>query len=336
MLNDKFKISIVVPVYNLEGYLSPCLDSLINQTYKNLEIILVDDGSTDNSRDIIEDYKKKDSRIISLYKKNTGVSDTRNKGIDIASGDYIGFVDGDDFAEPEMFEHLLDNAIKYNADISHCGYQMVFPSHIDYYYNTGKLVVQDNKQAVIDVIKGEFIEPGIWNKLYKKSVLSNVRMPVDIRINEDFLFNVEAFKNAECSVYEDKPYYHYILRKGSAATSGVSEHKVFDGKIVRERICEIFKDDNEVYPYALDNLLFSCISIMRTMVVNKSARIYKKKTKPIKQDISRLYKECKTLGILSKRMKMDCLMIKYCPFAFNMLYKVYDLIFKTSSKYEVK
>ena len=115
-----------MPCYNIREYLPRCIESILAQTYKNLEIILISDGSTDGTDEIIREYAKKDSRIIPIFKENSGVSDTRNRGLDIATGDYIGFVDGDDYIEPEMYETLLKNAIENNADISHCGYQMVF------------------------------------------------------------------------------------------------------------------------------------------------------------------------------------------------------------------
>lgn len=137
MLNN-IKISLIVPCYNIRKYLPRCIESILAQTYKNLEIILISDGSTDGTDEVIREYAKKDSRIIPIFKQNSGVSDTRNRGLDIATGDYIGFVDGDDYIEPEMYETLLKNAIENNADISHCGYQMVFPSRVDYYYNTEK------------------------------------------------------------------------------------------------------------------------------------------------------------------------------------------------------
>ena len=233
--NSKYKISVIVPVYNIAEYLPRSLDSILSQTHRNTEVIVIDDGSSDGSGDIIREYEKKDSRVKGIFKKNSGVSDTRNAGIECAAGDYISFVDGDDYIEPEMLEHLLENALKYGADISHCGYQMVFPSRVDYYYNTGKLMVQDKRQGIRDLMKGELVEPGIWNKLYKREVIGSVRMPSDIRINEDYLFNVEVFLNSEKSVFEDKPFYHYILRENSAATSKLSEKKLFDGITVRER-----------------------------------------------------------------------------------------------------
>lgn len=336
ILQQDKKISVIIPVYNIAKYLPRCLDSVINQTYKNLEIIVVDDGSTDNSREIIEKYVEKDSRIIKIFKDNSGVSDTRNKGIDIATGDYIGFVDGDDYIEPEMYEFLLSNALKYDADISHCGYQMIFPSRIDYYYNTGKIMIQDNKKGIIDLLEGTLIEPGIWNKLYKRSVVQNTRMPSDIKNNEDYFFNVMVFANAKKSVFEDKPLYHYILRKNSATTAPISEHKFFDCEIVRERIVEYFKDDDEIYKIALNNLLRSQINIIRGFATNKATKIFLHRKKEIKDKIKKLYSEMKSKGILTRRAKIDCILILYCPVLFNVIYKLYNSISGIDKKYEVK
>ena len=131
-MNCDKKISIIIPAYNIAPYLPRCLDSVLEQTYTNLEIIVVDDGSKDDTRAVIEEYAERDNRIVPVYKENTGVSDTRNKGLDVATGDYIGFIDGDDYIEKNMYEVLMSNAIKYNADISHCGYKLKFPEN-EYY-----------------------------------------------------------------------------------------------------------------------------------------------------------------------------------------------------------
>lgn len=251
-------ISVIVPAYNIAEFLPRCLDSILNQTYSNLEVIVISDGSTDETNDIIKEYAEKDSRIVPIFKVNSGVSDTRNKGLEIAKGDYIGFVDGDDYIEPNMYEILLNNAIENDADISHCGYQMVFPTRVDYYYNTGKKVTQDNKEGIRDIIVGDYVEPGIWNKLYRKSIIENVFMPVDIKINEDVLFNFYAFTKSQKSVYEDLPLYHYILRKGSAATSKVNTNKLYDPIKVRK---EIFEFCLKNYDKEIQSLALSLIHI---------------------------------------------------------------------------
>ena len=120
-MNNNPKISVIVPVYKVEKYLDRCVESIVNQTYKNLEIILVDDGSPDNCPVMCDEWAEKDERIRVIHKENGGLADARNAGMNIATGDYIGFVDSDDWIEPNMYEVLLKNALKYDADISRCG-----------------------------------------------------------------------------------------------------------------------------------------------------------------------------------------------------------------------
>lgn len=233
---DKILISVVIPAYNIAPYIGRCLDSMIAQEYKNLEFIVVNDGSTDNTGEIIDQYAKCDCRIKTIHKENGGVTSARITGIRSSKGAYIGFVDGDDYVDPDMFGRLLNNALKYKADISHCGYKMVFPNRIDYYYNTGRFVEQDKITGLKNLLEGSFIEPGLWNKLYHKTLfhhlLNDDVMPQSIKINEDVLMNYWLFKEANCSIYEDFCPYHYILRKGSAATSKLNENKLKDPILV--------------------------------------------------------------------------------------------------------
>ena len=164
-----------------------------------------------------EEYKNKDNRVTVIDKKNEGACIARNTGIHLAKGDYIGFVDGDDTVDDDMFETLVKNAIDYNADISHCGYKMVFPSRTDYYYNTCDIVIQDNHKGLKDLLKADRVEPGLWNKIYKSSLFEDIRLNEKIRYNEDLLANFYLFKKAKKSVFYDKCLYNYMIRKGSAA-----------------------------------------------------------------------------------------------------------------------
>lgn len=327
-------ISVIVPAYNIVDYLPRCLDSILNQTYSNLEVIVISDGSTDGTNEVIKKYAEKDDRIVPIYKENSGVSDTRNKGLDIAEGDYIGFVDGDDYIEPNMYETLLNNLLENDADISHCGYQMVFPSRVDYYYNTGKKVIQNNQKGIRDLLVGDYVEPGLCNKLYRKEVLAGLKMPNDIRINEDVLFNFYAFGNSKSSFYEDKPFYHYILRRGSAATAKVNDNKLFDPIKVRREIfeysCKYY--NNDIQSLAYTSYLGSIISLYRTIKVNKIsdknniAKEYMKEIKTVKQKF-----------VLSNRTKIEKFMFFYLAPLHMFIYKIYDkFISKNSSKYEVK
>lgn len=333
MLNN-IKISLIVPCYNIREYLPRCIESILAQTYKNLEIILISDGSTDGTDEVIREYAKKDSRIIPIFKQNSGVSDTRNRGLDIATGDYIGFVDGDDYIEPEMYETLLKNAIENNADISHCGYQMVFPSRVDYYYNTGKKVIQDNKKGIRDIIVGDYVEPSPCIKIYRKNIVNNLRMPINIKINEDVLFNFYAFVNSKKSVYEDLPFYHYILRKGSAATSKINQNKLFDPVRVRKEIFEysLKNLDNEIQSVAYSSYLNSIINLYR-VVSNSKLKEYKEESFILKGQI----KEIKGKFMLSKRIKTERFLFFHCTGLLMFTYKIYDkLLSKNTNKYEVK
>lgn len=333
MLNN-IKISLIVPCYNIRKYLPRCIESILAQTYKNLEIILISDGSTDGTDEVIREYAKKDSRIIPIFKQNSGVSDTRNRGLDIATGDYIGFVDGDDYIEPEMYETLLKNAIENNADISHCGYEMVFPSRVDYYYNTGKKVIQDNKKGIRDIIVGDYVEPSPCIKIYRKNIVNNLRMPINIKINEDVLFNFYAFVNSKKSVYEDLPFYHYILRKGSAATSKINQNKLFDPVRVRKEIFEysLKNLDNEIQSVAYSSYLNSIINLYR-VVSNSKLKEYKEESFILKAQI----KEIKGKFMLSKRIKTERFLFFHCTGLLMFTYKIYDkLLSKNTNKYEVK
>lgn len=238
-------ISVIIPAYNIETYIERCLKSVCGQTYDNLEIIVVDDGSLDKTGDIIDKFAKRDSRVISIHKKNGGVSAARNTGLDIAKGDYIGFVDGDDVIEADMYELLLQNAQKYQADISHCGYQMVFPNRVDYYYNTGEIRIQNQYQGVYDLIKADKIEPGLCNKLYKRELISNNRLDDTIKINEDLLYNYRLFKIVEKSVFQDVPKYSYMVRDNSASTSNVNKNKLEDPLSVIQKMME--QETGEIY-----------------------------------------------------------------------------------------
>lgn len=335
MLNkNNIKISLIVPCYNIRKYLPRCIESILAQTYKNLEIILISDGSTDGTDEVIREYAKKDSRIIPIFKQNSGVSDTRNRGLDIATGDYIGFVDGDDYIEPEMYETLLKNAIENNADISHCGYQMVFPSRVDYYYNTGKKVIQDNKKGIRDIIVGDYVEPSPCIKIYRKNIVNNLRMPINIKINEDVLFNFYAFVNSKKSVYEDLPFYHYILRKGSAATSKINQNKLFDPVRVRKEIFEysLKNLDNEIQSVAYSSYLNSIINLYR-VVSNSKLKEYKEESFILKGQI----KEIKGKFMLSKRIKTERFLFFYCTGLLMFTYKIYDkFLSKNTNKYEVR
>lgn len=324
-------LSIVVPAYNIENYIGRCLDSLINQTYTNLEIIVVDDGSTDDTLSIIKDYEKKDKRIIVIHKENEGVSVTRLTGMKKAQGTYIGFVDGDDIVENNMFELLMKNAIKYQTDISHCGYVMDFPDgHSDYYYNTGKRIIQNNAEALKDLLEGKFIEPGLWNKIYKKKLIDNFilnRYMEDYSIKnlEDLLINYYLFKNSNKAVFEDVCLYHYTLRKSSAAT-GVSRNK-FEDPIKVMKI--LMGEETNV---ELSNVIYK--RYIGALITNFNQKAYKDISQKSKID---LIKELKNRNQyhMSKKNKLITIGICYFEIGYKFIRYMYEKITKIDQKYDV-
>ena len=242
MKNDL--ISIIVTAYNVEKYVSRTIDSLLNQTYSLIEIICVDDGSSDNTYSILQNYAKKDSRVKAYTKTNEGVTKARKFGFEKANGEYIGFTDADDIVDADMFQRLYDNLINYCADISHCGYVVDnLNGTKEYFYNTGCLAQQDKKSGVESLISGSF-EPGLCNKLYKYDLLHNLFqndiMDYSIKMNEDVLMNYFLFKEANSSVIEDVCLYHYVKREGSATVSGFNK----DYSLDKIKVKQIIRDDS--------------------------------------------------------------------------------------------
>lgn len=231
------KISVIVPVYNVEADLPRCLDSILAQTHPYIEIVTVDDGSPDNSGKILDHYAEKYPNIHVIHKENGGVTSARLRGVEEASGQWIGFVDGDDEIEPDMYERLFANAQKYGADISHCGYQMVFADgRVNYFHNTGTVEVHNKTKALQELLSGQRIEPGLCNKLFRKELFQSWEMDKSIRINEDLLMNYYLFSNAEVSVFDDWCPYHYIVRSASASRAKLNPHKIYDPIRVKEII----------------------------------------------------------------------------------------------------
>lgn len=188
----KIKISVIIPIYNVEQYLSQYLDSIINQTYTNLEIILINDGSTDNSEKICNQYKLLDPRIIVIHKTNGGLSDARNTGIKIATGDYISFVDADDFIDKNMYTILFQKINTTNADIiwyNHYNYQSsneISKSSI-FVQEKQYLLPKDNYKFQYDLLNKYHLIGYCWNKLYKKSIFNSILFPYNRKCEDGFI-----------------------------------------------------------------------------------------------------------------------------------------------------
>ncbi len=324
-MNENPLISVIVPAYNVEKWLSRCLDSILNQTYKNIEIVVIDDGSKDNTKSLIDEYSHKYKNIVPVYQENQGVSYARINGIKSANGEWIGFVDSDDEIELDMYEMLLKNALKYQADISHCGYQMVFENKINYFYNTGRIVIQDNSTGLKDLLEGKFIEPGLWNKIFHKNLFKDLLdsdvMDLSIKINEDLLMNYYLFKESRLSVFEDQCKYHYIVRKNSASREKLNLNKIYDPIKVKEII--VNDKNDEIKAIAKRVYLYTCINVYNSLVINKEKQFSKDKKKIRKKIIN-----CNSYQLLSKKHKILYVLIKYVPHMYDVIYRIYEKHFQ--------
>lgn len=224
------KISVIVTVYNIGQYLEKCVASIRRQTYRNLEIILVDDGSTDKSGIMCDRFAEDDNRIIVIHKKNGGPGDARNIGAKAATGEYITYVDGDDWIDTEMYEAMLCAIETYQADTAICRYRGIYPDRVDD-GSTDKLVVFEGREALkayIEEDEGYQIQNAAWNKMYRREFTEELQFPKG-KWYEEIVYTAKLFEMSHRTVYLDKAYYNYVLeRPGSIMTAGVNERILTD------------------------------------------------------------------------------------------------------------
>lgn len=238
---DNYLISIIVPVYNVEKFLSRCVDSILTQTYQNWELILVDDGSPDSSPAICDEYASRDSRIKVIHKKNGGQAEARNRGMDIATGDYIMFVDSDDYVHPNMLKTMLDVAIHEGADIVQCSYLQgdadIFPQ-----ISERKTLHTFDNHSIFSSTKQKII---LWAKLYKKSLWNGIRIPVGIYYEDD-ASTWQLYYKSNKIVVLDIPYYYYYANQGGTMAMHRKNTSLDFIKIYKERISFFIKRNEKL------------------------------------------------------------------------------------------
>ena len=236
------KVSIVVPIYKVEKYLRRCVDSIINQTYRNLEIILVDDGSPDKCGQIIDEYKEKDSRIISLHKKNGGLSDARNYGMKYVTGEYIFFLDSDDYIKSETIETLINLSLKYQADIVQGGFYYKYENYLlyddRYYKEDSDPIILDNKELMYELIVNERVKNFAWGKLYKTDLIKDLLFEKGV-LFEDVFWAHNVMSRVKKYVICHKPLTYYVQREDSiVANYSVRNLDIIKGMKVRHKFIE--------------------------------------------------------------------------------------------------
>lgn len=252
-------ISVIVPVYKVEKYLNRCVQSIINQTYQNLEIILVDDGSPDNCPAMCDAWAAKDNRVKVIHKKNGGLSDARNAGMAIASGELMGFVDSDDWITPDMYQHLHDLMEVGNSDIAACGVETVWddgtPSRI---LTKSGCCVLNQEEAMQAIIEESWLKQPVWYKLYKTALIQDIPFPVG-KYHEDVFWSYQAVGNAQGISISDKVCYFYSQRSGSIMGEGYSLKRLDAIEAKKQRMFYVHELFPSLEPLAQIDLLFTCM-----------------------------------------------------------------------------
>ena len=240
-------ISIIVPIYNAEKYLNQCIESILEQTYENIELILVNDGSKDKSLEICNIWSKKDKRVVAINKTNGGVASARNAGLDIAKGQLITFVDNDDIVEKNIYEKMYSDMLTHNADIVMCNSRSFtsLESRSDKGYQNYEPFEISNKELVHRMLSFEKIFcSSVWSKLYTKEIIGNVRFKEEITLGDDYYFNGVIYPKVKCFYYNATPLYNYRIREGSICRSGVGAH-FFD----KYKVAGFLKEELQQYDF---------------------------------------------------------------------------------------
>lgn len=252
-------ISVIVPVYNMEQYLERCVNSIVDQTYRNLEIILVDDGSTDRSPRMCDEYAQKDGRIKVVHKVNGGLSDARNAGLQAATGTYIGYVDSDDWIEPQMYQRMYEACIEHQAQVAVCCYAKIYRDHVDREGN-GQVTVFDREGILKAYLADQpeyVVYNSVWSKLFAREVVEGVLFPVG-KNSEDIMYTTKAFCKLEKAVYIDECLYDYVLDREGSIMNVNRTQRMFQDEIpfwrehitcIRERVSKDMGDMAAYYFY---------------------------------------------------------------------------------------
>lgn len=235
------KVSVIIPVYKVEEYISKCMESVLNQTHTNLEIILVDDGSPDNSGKMCDEFALRDQRVKVIHKENGGVSSARNVALDVVSGDYVAFIDSDDYIDEKHIENLVLLSEETETQMQICGHFVVDEQENKRIQNlNGVQEILCQKDAVGKLMSSQFYCGFLWNKLYSTKVIRdcNLRFDTSISIAEDLLFNLRYMSKIDKVIYNPTPTYYYLQRISSATNSKVLTEKKLSAIVAYEKISE--------------------------------------------------------------------------------------------------
>lgn len=257
-------LSIIVPVYNKERFIDECIQSILNQTLTDFELILVNDGSTDGSYTVCKKFAERDSRIRLIDQRNGGASAARNKGIDNANGKYIGFIDADDTIEPDMYELLIRNAEAGNADISVCRLQVFFPNKRITPSQSAGVKVLNHTEALVACLRGD-LDRSANNKIYRREVIKDIRF--EGHIYEDILYTCKTFLAANKTVFENVVKYNYLVRENSASMSAFNPRYLETIAVSKKMVELVGQKDKDVLIEAQKFDVVANISLLNLLLL---------------------------------------------------------------------
>ena len=324
---EKDKVSIIVPVYNVEKYIEKCLKSLISQSYKNIEIILIDDGSKDNSGKICDTYKGKDSRIKVIHKENAGVSEARNSGIQKATGKYLCFVDADDFVMNDYVNYMYQLIVKNSSDIAVCA--KMFSNFNEEQSSDEMTAVLDGENAIIRILNYR-MPIGVYSRIFKKDLIKNnkIKFLKDIYMGEGFNFNVACFQKAKKVIISNYKVYYYRRDNATSATTNFSikkcENSLYAMKVMNDNLLIRTNHVMNSWKYAIWRTYTDAFDYM---CLGNGEKANIEKFKEYKYYIKNNYKIYKKVDI-SKKDKYRAILMGIFPEIIPFILKCRRLIYK--------
>lgn len=313
-------ISVIVPVYNTSKYLRTCMRSIQRQTYRDLEIIAVDDGSTDDSLLILQEFSRTDDRIHVICQKNQGVSCARNAGINAAHGEFISFVDSDDTLEPDLYETLFNLIQQYDVPIAHCSYTRISNGTVKPIGNSGSVFVQSREEALTCFAEGRLFIGSCWNKLYARDLFEGIRFCSNFKVSEDLLVNFQVFCKVDRTVFADVCKYNYLTSDTSACRNVPSVKQAQDHLAV-DRILKGLNDCTNLKDLMEQRILHSLLSYYKALLYTHHPDT--SLLKNISDEINALSRRGYTF---SPKNKFMYFMMLHFPLCFKIMYRIYDRI----------
>ncbi|SHR97853.1 glycosyl transferase family protein [Mycobacteroides abscessus subsp. abscessus] len=312
------KVSVVVPIYKVEKFIHRCINSIIQQTYKELEIILVNDGSPDNCGKIINEYQSNDKRIIAIHKQNGGLSDARNVGMDKVSGEYVIFVDSDDWLEKDFIEMLIYASKSENADIVQSGFYYAYDDYLLYderfFITESEFITLNNRELMTELVKNERVKNFAWGKLYKTELVKDFQFKKGV-LFEDVFWAHNVMQRVEKYVISNKPKYYYYQRSDSIVTTyTVRNLDILEGlkerhEFIRKYYKDLIRESNK-------EILKACLIHYKLLFINKDIDKSEEYRNSIKKYINKNYLELKNAVSNDKYLRNELVLFKLQPFLY--------------------